>query len=571
MPEKKKILELRKLKKYFPVSKGVDLKALEDVSFVVYEGEKFGIVGESGCGKSTLGRTILQLYEQTSGSCTYYGKSVQEINPQYVLKNIRNLPNQQKKAKECYQKSLEIDRKVRELQKVLTTFDAERSAKDAQKYDRIENQMNHLEFLAKEQRKQASRYLREGSRTVGSLILAKELDKVVALFLQAQQETEKAHQAILRYRDLKAQYDENEYYLQAKDTIHQDIEELESCDQRSEELESRLQDLRQTKRKISHMDITKLRAKSANLLPQLHEISQQIQQHKQQEKAYRQEAFVKYGKDMLPITERALQPAYQQKLDRNYETGINLAKLTKKELQAIRPDMQMVFQDPAASMDPRQTIGKAVEEPFLLHTDLSPSLRKEKVLSLLHDVDLKPEHYYVYPNALSGGMKQRAGIARAIALDPTFIVLDEAVSALDVSVQAQILQLLQRLREEKNLTYLFITHDLGVVKHFCDRVLVMYLGNFCELADAKELFQKPLHPYTESLLAAVPHLDVEQKHEENILQGEVPSPIHPPTGCPFHTRCKKCMEICEHEKPQPLTMKNGHIVACHLYATGGEL
>lgn len=187
-------------------------------------------------------------------------------------------------------------------------------------------------------------------------------------------------------------------------------------------------------------------------------------------------------------------------------------------------------------------------------------------MALLEEVGLKKEHYYAYPHALSGGQKQRVGIARAISLDPKFVVLDEAVSALDVSIQAQILQLLNRLSNEKKLTYFFITHDLGVVKHFCDRIMVMYLGNVCELASSKDLFHEPLHPYTQSLLKAVPRLKIQKDdEEEEILQGEVPSAINPPSGCPFHTRCHACMEICKKEAPTFQQVKPNHFVSCHLY------
>ena len=188
-------------------------------------------------------------------------------------------------------------------------------------------------------------------------------------------------------------------------------------------------------------------------------------------------------------------------------------------------------------------------------------------MQLLEKVGLKREHYYSYPHSLSGGQKQRVGIARAIALDPSFIVLDEAVSALDVSVQAQILELLDELIKEKHMTYFFITHDLGVVKHFCDRIMVMYLGNVCELAPAKELFKKRLHPYTESLLESVPRLTLlkDRKGQEKVLEGEVPSAIHPPKGCPFHTRCQKCMDICTKKRPKYIEAEKDHFVACHLY------
>ena len=290
-----------------------------------------------------------------------------------------------------------------------------------------------------------------------------------------------------------------------------------------------------------------------------------IESHVALAKRYRQQAWDDYhGKDILPLTELTLDPEYQRKLDGNYETGINLGKLTRNEMRMLRRDMQMIFQDPAASLDPRQTVGKSIEEVFVINTDLSPEVRKERVMTLLEEVGLKREHYYVYPHTLSGGQKQRVGIARAIALNPKFIVLDECVSALDVSVQAQILQLLNELSSEKNLTYFFITHDLGVVKHFCDRIVVMYLGNVCEIADSKDLFHNPFHPYTQSLLAVVPRLRVGEHSTELVLEGDVPSAINPPTGCPFHTRCSQCMDICAKKKPKPREIEPGHFVACHL-------
>ena len=572
MSERKKILELRKLKKYFPVGRNKQLKAVEDVSFVVYEGEKFGIVGESGCGKSTLGRTILQLYPQTSGSCVYYGKSIQELNPKYIQENINNLKNQQQKAGEYYQKSLELDKKIEELKKKQSAFDAEGSAKDAKEYDKLEKEIAKLEFDSKECRKDASRQLREGSRTVGSLILCKDIDKVAELFTKAENEVRQAHESLKKYFDAKDIYDRNLADIDDIDHVDERIAALQAVSERNEAQEGRLRDLLQKKKDISSLNRADIVKKNEALLEEMKKYQAEADKHHEIEMGYRHEAFDKYrGKDILPLTERTLDKAYQDKLDGNYETGINLSKLTAEEMRSLRPDMQMVFQDPAASLDPRETIGKAIEEPFRIHTKLSAESRKQRALELLNEVDLKPEHYYAYPNSLSGGMKQRAGIARAIALNPSLIILDEAVSALDVSVQAQILQLLNQLRDDKDLTYLFITHDLGVVKHFCDRVLVMYLGNVCELADAKELFAKPLHPYTQSLLSAVPHLDPDRRDkEENVLQGEVPSPINPPSGCPFHTRCKQCMDICSKEKPKYFEISDGHYIACHLYDKKGE-
>ncbi|MDD5937821.1 MAG: ATP-binding cassette domain-containing protein [Clostridiales bacterium] len=519
--ERKKLLELKKLKKYFPVRRGVSIKAVEDVTFSIYEGEKFGVVGESGCGKSTLGRVILQLYPQTSGACIYYGRTKDEMSPKYQAKEVAKLLEYQKKAQEFYQKSLEIDRKAEAIRGQVDALSALGTDREVKKNTSLQKKLSELEFQSKELRKDASRQLREGSRTVGSLILCKDLPKVQDLFRQAQKETEAAAAATRRFRELEKQYEESRLAGRNDDGLK------------------------------AKMDTAKSEADS----------------HVEAARALRQKAFQDYrGKDILPITERTLDPAYQAKLDGNYETGINLGKLTREEMREMRREMQMIFQDPAASLDPRQSVGKSIEEVFVINTDFPPAVRREKTMDLLEKVGLKREHYWSYPNALSGGQKQRVGIARAIALDTKFVVLDESVSALDVSVQAQILQLLNELSAEKHLTYFFITHDLGVVKHFCDRILVMYLGNVCELADSKELFHNPLHPYTESLLAAVPRLKIGQEHStESVLEGDVPSAMNPPKGCPFHTRCSKCMEICGQEKPPIVEREPGHFVACHLY------
>lgn len=566
---RKLLISTRKLKKYFPVKKGVNLKAVNDVTLKIYEGEKFGVVGESGCGKSTLGRVILQLYPQTSGSCVYYGKSIQELNPKYIQKEINHLKTYQDKASKFYQDSLVLDGKVKILHEKRGELDPDGSSNDAKNYDKISKDIAKLEFESKELKKNASRQLREGSRTVGSLILCSNIEEIADLFTKAEQEVAKAHACLVKYNDLKSRYEENEVSIHQKKNVDQwilDIEEREAKEE-SDENKQRLYDLDQIKKRVAHVDVDKLLHENETLKPQLDALSEQIKEHHDIEMGYRDKAFSYRGKNILEITERTLDEAYQKKLDDNYETGLNLNKLTKVEMRSIRSDMQMIFQDPAASLDPRQTIGKAIEEALAINTKLPAQVRREKTMELLNKVGLKREHYYSYPHALSGGQKQRVGIARAIALEPSFIILDEAVSALDVSVQAQILQLLNELSEEKNLTYFFITHDLGVVKHFCDRIMVMYLGNVCEMASSEELFHNTLHPYTQSLLDAVPRLKVEENKdlEKNVLEGEVPSPINPPSGCPFHTRCKKCMEICKHERPELTEVDPNHFVACHLF------
>lgn len=237
--------------------------------------------------------------------------------------------------------------------------------------------------------------------------------------------------------------------------------------------------------------------------------------------------------------------------------------LSRKEKKKFVKEMQMIFQDPYASLNPRQRVGHALDEVFVMHTDMSAGERKDAVLSLLSEVGLKPEHYDRYPHEFSGGQRQRIGIARAIALNPSFVICDEAVSALDVSVQAQVLKLLKSIQKKYNLSYMFISHDLGVVRYFCDRVLVMYLGNTVEMSDVSKIFNNPLHPYTVALLSAIPRPTVNAKRERIRLVGDMPNPANPPSGCPFHTRCPIAQEVCRVDKPAFVEHEEGHFAACH--------
>lgn len=241
--------------------------------------------------------------------------------------------------------------------------------------------------------------------------------------------------------------------------------------------------------------------------------------------------------------------------------------LSRKEKKKFVKEMQMIFQDPYASLNPRQRVGHALDEVFTMHTDMSAKERKDAVLSLLAEVGLKPEHYDRYPHEFSGGQRQRIGIARAIALNPSFVICDEAVSALDVSVQAQVLKLLKTIQKKYDLSYMFISHDLGVVRYFCDRVLVMYLGNMVEMSDVSKIFNNPLHPYTKALLSAIPRPTINAKRERIRLVGDMPNPANPPTGCPFHTRCPIAQDICSVDKPAFVEHEPNHFAACHFAGT----
>lgn len=243
--------------------------------------------------------------------------------------------------------------------------------------------------------------------------------------------------------------------------------------------------------------------------------------------------------------------------------GVPIGNLPDRKLKKYKKNLQMIFQDPFASLDPRQKVGDILEEVFIIHSKMNKTERQSKVKALLKEVGLKEEHYGRYPHEFSGGQRQRIGIARALILNPSLIVCDEAVSALDVSVQAQIMKLLKNLQTKYNLTYLFISHDLGVIRHMSDRVLVMYLGAQVELGSSEQIYHNPLHPYTRALLSAIPRSKPSQKRERIKLHGDLPSASDYPTGCPFHTRCPIAQDYCAEVVPEWREIEENHFVACH--------
>lgn len=245
--------------------------------------------------------------------------------------------------------------------------------------------------------------------------------------------------------------------------------------------------------------------------------------------------------------------------------GIDITKLNGEELRKMRRNIQMIFQDPFASLNPRMTVGDIIAEPMVIHGICPKAEIRSRVYDLLQEVGLNPGFMVRYPNEFSGGQRQRVGIARALASEPQLIICDEPISALDVSIQAQVVNLLEDLQSQMGLTYLFIAHDLSMVRHISDRIAVMYLGVIMELANRNELYRNPLHPYTQALLSAVPVPDpfVEETRKRIILEGDVPSPIDPPSGCRFRTRCPRAQEICAKERPDFREVSPGHFCACH--------
>lgn len=245
--------------------------------------------------------------------------------------------------------------------------------------------------------------------------------------------------------------------------------------------------------------------------------------------------------------------------------GKDLAKVSKKEMRKLRVDLQLIFQDPYSSLPPRMTVGEIISEAVKVHHIVPKDQVQQHVRDIMKKCGLQPQYYDRYPHEFSGGQRQRICIARALAVNPKLVICDEPVSALDVSIQAQIINLLKELQKEMQLTYLFISHDLSVVKYITDKIAVMYLGSMMEIGNTKEIFKEPLHPYTEALFSAVPVPNPDAKMNRIILKGDIPSPANPPSGCKFHTRCPKAMAICSVEKPNFIHYKDDHYVACHLY------
>jgi peptide/nickel transport system ATP-binding protein len=248
-----------------------------------------------------------------------------------------------------------------------------------------------------------------------------------------------------------------------------------------------------------------------------------------------------------------------------YFQGKNLLALSQRELRDMRRQMQIIFQDPYASLNPRMRVGDIVGEGLEIHKLARGRAKRDRVFELLHQVGLREDHYKRYPHEFSGGQRQRIGIARALAVNPKFIICDEPVSSLDVSIQAQIINLLQELQEKMHLTYVFISHDLRVVEHISHRVAIMYLGKIVEIAKSDTIYRDAKHPYTRALLSAVPVADTRRKKERTVLQGDVPSPVHPPSGCSFHPRCPHREAVCDQKEPPLEFGLAGHGVACHVF------
>ena len=479
--------------------------AVKGVTFDIYKGETFGLVGESGCGKSTLGRVLLQLYEQTAGSTMYYGRTLDTVAPEYVIDTLKN-----------------AEKYVAEYHKA----------------------QEHADKLAKEcdEKGDAATFFDLQDKNLAACNAKTALDNVSKILggFTVRDTKKGADMLLSKYRlTFKAEKIQEEI-----DDIDLDISELEA------DLSENTAKAESAKKKIEKLKKAKvpLEADKEKLLGEAAKIQLSIDEQKA--KYAGDEAFAEY-EAML-------------------DDGVDLRRLKYTEMRLLRKDLQVIFQDPYSSLNPRMTVGQIIEEGLVTHKFFKRGSKKmqEYVFQIMNSCGLQNYMYNRYPHQFSGGQRQRICIARSLAVKPKFVVCDECVSALDVSIQSQIINLLQELKEKEGLTYLFISHNLSVVRYISDRIGVMYLGNMVEVAPTDVIFNDPRHPYTIALLSSIPTTDPDSLTKERIiLEGNIPSPINPPSGCKFHTRCFMACDKCK-VVPPPLTeVEPGHFVACHFADT----
>ena len=514
--DKNVLFKISNLKQYFPLkNKQLSVKALDGVDVEIFDGETLGLVGQSGCGMSTFGRVLLQLYHQTDGKTRYYGRLLEDLAPSYVKETLLTLSKRKDSLKELQRKKDELKAVFEDLEKRI-----ESGAEQDTRYKLYDAQN---EYTAAEKRLKDA-YL-DIVQIIGGFIVADDMEEISKAYLKWYDLALERHQLDEKIKDLELDGTDVEGKIRLASKKGKPIE---SQQKKLEEIRSTQ---KQVKKKIAELD------KKMTLV---HTSLDEMRAH------YKgNEEFEHY--------------------DAQRDTGIDLSRLKYDEMRLLRKDLQLIFQDPYSSLNPRMTVGQIIGEGLLAHRFFKEDgeLMQEYVMKVMEDCGLSSYMIHRYPHQFSGGQRQRIGIARSLALNPQFIVCDEAVSALDVSIQAQIINLLRDLKEKAKLTYLFISHDLAVVKYISDRIGVMYLGNLMELADSKRIFERPLHPYTEALLAAIPTTDVNKRGEAVLLEGDIPSPIKPPKGCKFHTRCRYCTEICTQVVPEWRELEKDHFVACH--------
>lgn len=512
------LLSITNLKKYFPIAKSsifqreqLYVRANEEINIDIQNGETFGLVGESGCGKSTLGRTILQLYDQTAGSTIYYGRTIDDFAPSYVAKTLKN-------ANKLFAKYIKLQAKADALAQVVEA--AGEAATFFQHQDKN---------LATAEAKTAFQSI---VKILGGFAALDDPSVGTKALLERYKITVKLRDLNEKMRD----YDGDIALYEAMIKEYNDDSSIKN---------------RESKIKSAKKKAEKIDAKKQKLVPVIQTVEKALEA-----------ATMKVDGIRKQYAGNALFDEYEAMRD----NGIELSRLKYSEMRILRKDIQIIFQDPYSSLNPRMTVGQLIGEGLTTHKFFkkgSPQMKKY-ILDVMDQCGLQGYMMHRYPHQFSGGQRQRICIARALAVKPKFIVCDECVSALDVSIQSQIINLLEELKEKENLTYLFISHDLSVVRYISDRIGVMYLGNMVELGTAEEVFSDPRHPYTVALLSSIPTTDADSANKERIiLGGNIPSPIKPPEGCKFHTRCYMACEKCSRVPPPYVEVNPGHFVACH--------
>ncbi len=503
----RKLLSINNLKKYFPVTKSsifekeqLYVRANEDISIDIYEGETFGLVGESGCGKSTLGRVLLQLYDQTAGSTMYYGRELASVAPSYVFDTLKHADKYIAKYEKAEAKAKQLTEKCDALGDDATFFDLqEKNLAVAEAKTALENVAKIL-----------------GGFTV------RDTKTGAAMLLER-------YNCAVHIAEVNRKIEDIDLALELAESKLATGEKEGSQKKKIGKLTAKREELLQVRQSYLAMETA---------------IRDKIETAKQ---AYADDSEFARFEQML-------------------DDGIDLSRLKTEEMRLLRKDLQVIFQDPYSSLNPRMTIGQIIEEGLTTHKFFRPgsAKMKEYVFETMQSCGLQNYMYNRYPHQFSGGQRQRICIARSLAVKPKFVVCDECVSALDVSIQSQIINLLQDLKEKEKLTYLFISHNLSVVRYISDRIGVMYLGNMVEVAPTDVMFKDPRHPYTIALLSSIPTTDPDSLTKERIiLEGNIPSPIKPPSGCKFHTRCFMACDKCKRVPPPLVEVEPGHFVACH--------
>ncbi len=519
MKNTEKLLSITNLKKYFPVAKSsifqreqLYVRANEEITIDIHQGETLGLVGESGCGKSTLGRTVLQLYDQTAGTTMYYGRTLVDVAPLYVEHTLKNASKMIDEYKKKFDKAKSLEDECAALGENATFFQI---------------QSKNLAFAEAETAHQ-------------------NVVKILGGFAALDDPTEGAELLLKKHRTA-VKISECRGKISAIDA------EIGFFDSKTRELEANASTIKNADKKIASCKAKadKFAAERNSVVADIENLCAELEDDERR---------------IAELKERYADNEAFAESEKHLDDGIDLSRLTYNEMRLLRKDLQIIFQDPYSSLNPRMTVGQIIEEGLVTHNFFkhgSPEM-KEYILEVMRQCGLQDYMLHRYPHQFSGGQRQRICIARALAVNPKFVVCDECVSALDVSIQSQIINLLEELKEKQNLTYLFISHDLSVVRYISDRIGVMYLGNIVEFGDSETIFKDPRHPYTVALLSSIPTTDAEgSKQERIILEGNIPSPIRPPEGCKFHTRCYMACDKCKRVPPPYVEVEEGHFVACH--------